>query len=79
MFATKLMVQTQIAILMLAQRSENHLVRMRDEKGQATAEYALVLLGAAGLALLVAMWARKTNLIGKLFDAVFDNLLKMIG
>jgi Flp pilus assembly pilin Flp len=39
------------------------------ERGQATAEYALVLLGAAAVALLVVAWATKTDLIGKLFDS----------
>jgi Flp pilus assembly pilin Flp len=41
-----------------------------DERGQASAEYALVLLGAAAVALLIVAWATKTNLIGKLLDAV---------
>jgi len=42
----------------------------RDERGQASAEYALVLLGAAAIALLIVAWATKSDLIGKLFDAV---------
>jgi len=41
-----------------------------DERGQASAEYALVLLGAAAVALLIVAWATKTNLISKLLDAV---------
>lgn len=41
-----------------------------DDRGQASAEYALVLLGAAAVALLIVAWATKTNLIGKLLDAV---------
>ena len=44
--------------------------RGADERGQTTAEYALVLLGAAALALLIVAWATQTDLIGKLFDAV---------
>lgn len=47
----------------------------RDERGQAAAEYALVLLGAAAVALLVAKWAGRTDRIGKLFDAVLDQVL----
>ena len=43
-----------------------------DQKGQTTAEYALVLLGAAAVALLVVAWATDTDLIGKLFDAVVE-------
>lgn len=44
--------------------------RRADERGQASAEYALVLLGAAAVALLIVAWATKTNLVGKLLDAV---------
>ena len=44
--------------------------RAHDERGQASAEYALVLLGAAAIALLIVAWATKSDLIGKLFDAV---------
>jgi Flp pilus assembly pilin Flp len=44
----------------------------RDERGQTSAEYALVLLGAAAIALLIVAWATKTDLIGRLFDAVIN-------
>ncbi|MGI8776307.1 MAG: DUF4244 domain-containing protein [Acidimicrobiales bacterium] len=44
----------------------------RDERGQTSAEYALVLLGAAAIALLIVAWATKSDLIGKLFDAVLN-------
>jgi hypothetical protein len=47
----------------------------RDQRGQASAEYALVLLGAAAVALLVVSWATKTNRVGKLLDSVLDKLL----
>jgi len=46
----------------------------RTERGQATAEYALVLLGAAAVALLIIGWATKTDLIGKLLDTVMNNI-----
>ena len=45
-----------------------------DERGQASAEYALVLLGAAAIALLIVAWATKTELVGKLLDAVMNAL-----
>ena len=47
----------------------------RDQRGQATAEYALVLLGVAALALLIVSWATHTNKVGDLFDGIFDTLL----
>ena len=49
--------------------------RTRGDAGQATAEYALVLLGAAAIALLVLAWATKTNRISKMFDFVMDEVV----
>lgn len=46
----------------------------RNDRGQATSEYALVLLGAAAVAVLVIGWATKTNKIGGLLDRVFDTV-----
>jgi hypothetical protein len=46
----------------------------RGDGGQATAEYALVLLGAATVALILAAWAMKTGKITALFDAVIDKI-----
>jgi Flp pilus assembly pilin Flp len=45
-----------------------------DERGQASAEYALVLLGAAAVALLIMGWATKTDLVGKLLDTVMKTI-----
>jgi hypothetical protein len=45
------------------------------ERGQSTAEYALVLLGAATVAVVFLAWAGKTSRIGKLFDAVLDTVI----
>ena len=50
----------------------------RDERGQASAEYALVLLGAAAVALLITAWATHTNLVGKLLDAVLKHVLSKV-
>lgn len=46
----------------------------RDERGQASAEYALVLLGAAAVALLIVAWATKTDLVEKLLDKVVKTI-----
>jgi len=46
-----------------------------DDRGQTTAEYALVLLGGAAIALLLVAWATKTNRIGKLLDFVVDQVI----
>ncbi len=50
----------------------------RRETGQTTAEYALVLLGVAAIALLVVAWAADTNRIGRLLDAVLDSILSNV-
>jgi len=49
-----------------------------DERGQTTAEYALVLLGAASVALLIALWAKSGGKVGKLLDTIFDSLVRMV-
>ncbi len=49
--------------------------RIGADAGQATAEYALVLLGVAAVALLLLAWATKSGKLGELFDAVVDNLI----
>jgi hypothetical protein len=45
------------------------------DRGQSTAEYALVLLGAAAVALMLVGWATKTDKIGQLLDGVLNHIL----
>lgn len=52
--------------------------RGHSDRGQATAEYALVLLAAATIALVLIAWATKSGRIGRLFDSVFDAVTKKI-
>jgi len=49
--------------------------RPAPDRGQTTAEYALVLLGAAAIALLLVAWATGSGKIDQLFNAVFDRLI----
>jgi len=49
-----------------------------NDGGQSTAEYALVLLGVAAIALAVVSWASKTNLVSRLLDVVFSALFRKI-
>lgn len=51
----------------------------RADAGQATAEYALVLLAAAGLAGLLVAWATSTDGIERLMNAVLDSLIAQAG
>jgi len=48
------------------------------QRGQATAEYALVLLGCAAVALLVGAWATKTGKVGQLLDKVMESVLDKV-
>lgn len=67
--------------LWLATRSTpDHRSPNRD-RGQATAEYALVMLGAAVIALLVVTWATSgggAGKVGRLFDRVIDAAVSRI-
>ncbi len=52
------------------------------DEGQATTEYALVLLGAAVVALLVVSWATSGGgggKIGRLFDRILDDITSRVG
>ncbi|MFT7599355.1 MAG: hypothetical protein ACI8TP_002284 [Acidimicrobiales bacterium] len=49
------------------------------QRGQATAEYALVILGAAALAGLVLAWAASTGKIARLLNAVLDSVIGQVG
>jgi Flp pilus assembly pilin Flp len=52
--------------------------RFRRDDGQTSAEYALVVLGAVGVALLVGAWAQHTDKITGLLDALFDTVTKRV-
>jgi Flp pilus assembly pilin Flp len=46
----------------------------RDERGQTTAEYALVIIAVAAVASLLLAWATKSHAITNLFDAVIEKI-----
>jgi hypothetical protein len=46
----------------------------RDDRGQATSEYGLVILVAAGIAFGVISWAGHTDAFTRLFDSVVRHL-----
>ena len=50
----------------------------RTDRGQATAEYALVLVGAATIAMLVITWAGSTKRISGLFDTVLRSITALV-
>ncbi|MCU1369155.1 MAG: hypothetical protein JWO77_349 [Ilumatobacteraceae bacterium] len=80
-FLIRLLLTTAVLVDRLERRLDDQAARRRfsAEGGQATAEYALVLLGAAAIALLLAAWAAKSGAISRLFDAVVDQLVDKVG
>ncbi len=50
-----------------------------DESAQATAEYALVILGAAAIAGALIAWAGGTNVIKSFFNKIFNQLMSGLG
>jgi Flp pilus assembly pilin Flp len=45
------------------------------EDGQTTAEYALVILAAAAIALVLLAWAQSSGKLPAFFDKVIDDLI----
>lgn len=53
-------------------------VRRRGDRGQTTAEYALVIVGAAAVALLLLAWATGSGKISSLLDKIVDTVAGMV-
>jgi len=49
--------------------------RVAETAGQTTAEYALVILGAATVATLLITWATQSHAVSGLFDKVVGKIL----
>ena len=48
---------------------------LRREEGQTTAEYALVILAAAAVAVVLIAWAHSSGKLPQFFDKVIDNVM----
>jgi Protein of unknown function (DUF4244) len=68
-------VSLQVLALSASDRFRRH---VNADAGQSTAEYALVLLGAAGVALLLVAWATKTGKVTHLLNSVLDRVLSKV-
>ena len=68
------MIQTLLAVVVACTTPG---VADRDESGQSTAEYALVLLGVAAVALGLLTWAAGGK-VSAFFDTIFDHLIKSV-
>ena len=73
------MLRTLVSVQVLALTAGDRLRRrFATDRGQSTAEYALVLLGAAGVALLLIAWATKTDKVTRLLNGVIDRVLDQV-
>jgi Flp pilus assembly pilin Flp len=52
--------------------------RASDERGQTTAEYALVILAAAAIAIVLIAWARSSGKLPAFFDHIIDQLTNSV-
>ncbi len=52
--------------------------RRSGDRGQTTAEYALVIVGAAAVALLLLTWATGSGKIAALLDKMVDTVADMV-
>jgi Flp pilus assembly pilin Flp len=53
--------------------------RARAEAGQTTAEYALVILAAAAVAVVLIAWARSSGKLPAFFDNIIDQVAGSAG
>jgi hypothetical protein len=49
-------------------------VRLAEQVGQTTAEYALVILAAAAVAVVLIAWARSSGRLPAFFDDIIDQV-----
>ena len=49
-------------------------VRLGEQLGQTTAEYALVILAAAAVAVVLIAWARSSGKLPSFFDNIIDQV-----
>lgn len=57
-------VQSRLAVL-----------RRSSQRGQTTAEYALVILAAAAIAIVLLVWARSSGKLPAFFDSIIDRIV----
>jgi hypothetical protein len=62
-------------LALAAERRAVEALRRRGDAGQSTAEYALVLLGAAGVAVLLMTWTSRTDRVTRLLNGILDKVM----
>jgi len=65
-------------IVWLGSLSRATVVRVRSDRGQTVAEYALVLLVVAAIAVAFLVWAKQSGKLDGFFNAIFDKLVNSV-
>jgi hypothetical protein len=52
--------------------------KLRADAGQTVAEYALVLLVVAAIAVAFLLWARQSGKLDQFFDLIFEKLVNSV-
>lgn len=58
--------------------AQTGITRMRSDSGQTVAEYALVLLVVAAIAVAFLVWARSSGKLDGFFDLIFNKLVNSV-
>ena len=72
-------VRRSVARCWVAWHSSAASARPFDHAGQSTVEYALVLLGAAAVALALVAWVTRSDAVSRLFDSIVGRILSQAG
>jgi len=58
--------------------AETRTLRLRSDEGQTVAEYALVLLVVAAIAVAFLVWAKSSGKLDTFFDSIFNKLVNSV-
>jgi hypothetical protein len=72
----KLVGRLRVALLRLFATGQT--LGLRSDAGQTVAEYAIVLLVAAAIAVGFLIWARQSGKLNTFFDGIFDKLVNSV-
>jgi len=65
-------------VVWLTNLGRTKLVHVRSDRGQTVAEYALVLLVVAAIAVAFLVWAKQSGKLDGFFNAIFDKLVNSV-
>jgi Flp pilus assembly pilin Flp len=68
-----------LLLLSMWVRAESFVRRANREEGQTTAEYALVILAAAAVAVVLIAWAHSSGKLPAFFDHIIDQVTGSAG